>query len=314
MTTDSNRVAHGLLCVALCFLASCTFRTEPEPLPKGFFALEAATHQAEQPTGWIGASLEMNDADSLESLDIMPGIRVSSVVEGGPADATGLRIGDVLLSFNGVPTDDPDRLDSMLLAMTLAQEAELEIQRGNEVLAAKVLVELKQDSQLHSMYFVDRALLKFAVRNDPGNGRYPIVTHLADESSLKRAKVKVGDRILEFQKRDPGSAGELIRRVKQELQPGDLAHFIVQSGDGEPRKVKVRAWEPEMVLNSIGLWPIFGWDADRQENRSTFELGDFILFSIFKVQRVGEVRHWSVLSLFHWETGRPTLLTLEDQS
>jgi hypothetical protein len=314
MTTVFKRLAHGLLCVALCCLASCTFRTEPEPLPKGFFALEAATHQAEEPTGWIGASLEMNDADSLESLDIMPGVRVSAVVEGGPAHATGLRVGDVLLSFNGVPTDDPDRLEAMLLTIISAQQAELEIQRGNEVLAAKVQVELKQDNLMHSLYFVDRALLKFAISNDPENGRFPIVTHLANDSSLKRAKVKPGDRILEFQKRDPGSAGELIRRVKQELQPGELAHFVVQSGDEEPRKIKVRAWEPDMVLNSIGLWPVFGWDVDRQENRSTFELGDFILFSIFKVQRVGEVRHWSVLTLFHWETGRPTLLTLEDES
>lgn len=313
MTTVFDRVAHGLLCVALSFLASCTFRTEPEPLPKGFFALEAATHQVEEPTGWIGASLEMNDADSLESLDIMPGIRVSSVVEGGPAHTAGLSIGDVMLSFNGIPTDDPDRLDAMLLAITAAQAVKVEIQRGNEVLAADLEVQLKQDHQLHSLYFIDRALLKFAVRNDPDNGQYPLVSHLAEGSSLQRAKVLPGDRILEFQQRDPGSAAELIRRVKQELQPGNLAHFVVQTGDQAPRKIKVRAWEPDMVLNSIGLWPIFGWDVDRQENRSTFELGDLVLFSLFKIQRVGEVRHWSILSLFHWETGRPTLLTLEDE-
>ena len=313
MTLNPTRVAHSLLCVALCFLASCTFRTEPEPLPKGFFALEAATHKTEQATGWIGANLEMNDADSLESLDIMPGIRVSSVVEGGPAHASGLRVGDVLLSFNDVPTDDPDRLDSMLLAITQPQEAKLEIQRGNEVLAAKIQVELKQSGELHSLYFVDRALLKFAVRNDPKDGRYPVVSHLSDDSAMKRAKVQAGDRILQFQKRDPGSAAELIRRIKQELRPGDRAHFQVQSPGKEPRNIRVNAWEPDMVLNSIGLWPVFGWDVDLEENRSTFELGDLILFSLFKVQRVGEVRHWSVLSLFHWETGRPTLLTLEDE-
>ncbi len=314
MTKAPTCVLRVLTGVALSLLASCTFRTEPEPLPKGFFALEAATYQAEESTGWIGATLEMNDADSLESLDIMPGIRVSAVVEGGPAHAAGLRIGDVLLSFNGTPTDDPDRLNAILLGVTEAQQASLEIQRGNEVLEARVEVELRRDNQMHSLYFVDRALLKFAVQNDPDDGRYPRVSHLADESSLKRARVLVGDRILEFQQRDPGSARELIRRVKQELQPGDLAHFVVQTGEQAPRKIKVRAWEPDMVLNSIGLWPLFGWDVDREENRSTFELGDLVLFSVFKVQRVGEVRHWSILSLFHWETGRPTLLTLEDES
>jgi hypothetical protein len=312
MNFASKRITICLLLATLCCLQSCTFRTQPEPLPKGFFALEAATHQAKEPSGWIGASLEMNDADSLESLDLMPGIRVSSVVEGGPANLAGLQVGDVLLSFDGTLTDDPDRLDSLLLGVKQERQAQIKIQRGSEVLAAQVLVQMRQDHQLRSLYFVDRAFLKFAATNDPTDGKYPLVSHVSDDSPLKRARVLPGDRILEFQMRDPGSAGELIRRVKQELQPGDLAHFLVQTGEQSPRKIKVRAWEPDMVLNSIGLWPIFGWEVDRDENRSEFEIGDLIIFSIFNVQRVGEVRHWSILSLFHWETGRPTLMTLED--
>ncbi len=292
---------------------ACSMHRQPLPLPKGFYALEATQVEDTAASGWIGVEVESNGGTSLESLDYLPGVRVTSLVEGGPAAVAGLRVGDVLLRFAGTPTDDPDRLAALLRAIQLNATVEAEVQRGDQVMSATIEVGQQGGSRLRKLYAVDRSFLRVAFMDSEGQGAFPVVSHLAEDSPLHQHRVRVGDRIVALEGRDPGSASDFVRRLRQNFQPGEVVRLQVERDGAEPRQIEVRTWSPPMVMNTLGLWPVFWWDIDRVENRETFELGDLIFFSLFKIQRIGAVKHWSIFSLFHWETGRPELQTFDGE-
>jgi membrane-associated protease RseP (regulator of RpoE activity) len=298
-------LALGLL------VPACTLSMTPEPLPKGFYGLAAATAPSPEQTAWIGIEVAFNESDSLESLDLQPGVRITSIEGGSPAGDAGLLVGDVLLRFDAVPTDDPERLESLLRGVKEEREIALELQRGDEVFEALVQARLMSTNKLRSLYLVERALWRVAL-SEGGAYSYPRIHKLAEDSPLTEAGAREGDWILSFQGRDPGSPAELIRRVRRELQPGDPFKITVRrDANSRIRTLEGRAWVPETVLNEVGLWPIFAWDVDRGENRETFVVGDLIILSLFKMRRVGTVKHWSILSILSWETGQATLQSVE---
>ena len=58
------------------------------------------------------------------------GALVSSVAEGGPGDAGGLRVGDVLVAAGGAPVAGPDGLHRQLRGAEAGAQIELEVVRG----------------------------------------------------------------------------------------------------------------------------------------------------------------------------------------
>ena len=147
--------------------SSCTLVSSPEPLPQGFFGLESATAPVPEQTAWLGIEVAVNESDSLESLELQPGVRILSVEGGSPAADVGLQVGDVLLSFNGTPTDDPERLAILLRGVSQAGAVRLEVQRGDEVLLAEPSLSMRSSSQLRPLYFVERALWRVALTSPP---------------------------------------------------------------------------------------------------------------------------------------------------
>jgi len=300
-----------IACLLVGGASSCTMNWVDEPLPEGFYQLSSATVEAPAKRAWVGLEVTWNEADSLESLDVQPGVRVTEVAPGSPGESAGIRVGDVLLRFDGTQTDDPDRLQQLLDQISEPQSVELEVQRGDQVLGASLEVLIREQGGMRPLYWVDRSLLRAAFRIDPGSP-YPVVHQLIADSPLAQEKVRPGDAIILFQGRDPGSPAEMIRRVRQNLEPGSEFSMTIRRPNGRELSFETRAWAPESRLQNLGLWPLFSWDRDFAENREDFQLGDLIILSVFRVQRVGSVKKWSVLGLLSWQTGRPTLQTLDD--
>lgn len=298
---------RAILPLSFLFLGACQISHTQLPLPEGFLALEGQVDESRKSSATLGLALSLNDSGSLLSLDIQPGCRVSSVKESSAADLAGIGVGDVLLAFEGIPTDDPERLSVLLRKRSGGEEVTLRIQRGSEVLEVPAILQEEKTVEARTLFWVERALLRAAFEDGTSNNGFPRIAQLAPSSPLIVAGVKQGDTVESFQGRDPGSAAEFVRRVRRELGPGDPFTLWVRSSSGLGRSVEGNAWAPEKILTEFRMWPLFSWDFDVGQDREVLIIGDLVLASLFKRIREGGENRWSICSVFSWRTGRPEL-------
>ncbi|MDA0666497.1 MAG: PDZ domain-containing protein [Planctomycetota bacterium] len=287
--------------------ASCSFNREPLPLPPSFQALASATEEGPAGSAFLGLTTELNQAEDVFSLEMPPGVRVTAVEEGSPAEIAGVVVGDILLQFAGRATDDPQRLQALLEQITIQQSVVLRLQRGSEVVETDAALIMQDTSRVRHLYHVDRGFLRAAFR-DNQEGQ-PQVVELAGESPLAKGGVRPGDVILSFQGQDPGSSAEFLRRAQLSLQPGDEILLTVVGPRGSRRELALDAFDPGTALTQFGLWPLFLWEREIGNDRGEFRIGRLIITDIFRYSRDGDEREYSVLSLLEWETGE---LVLED--
>ncbi len=66
-------------------------------------------------------------------LGVSSGVLVTEVVSGSPADRTGVQVGDVILSYNGVKLEGEARLLGMMMACPAGNRMTLEIWREQDI-------------------------------------------------------------------------------------------------------------------------------------------------------------------------------------
>lgn len=98
--------------------------------------------------GWVGINVQPVTSDMARALGL-PGPRgaiVSRVDEDGPAHAGGLRPGDVILAFNGVPVPDDRRLPRIVAETSIGTRADVDILRRGEAMTLEVEVERLEEA------------------------------------------------------------------------------------------------------------------------------------------------------------------------
>ncbi|MBV8449727.1 MAG: Do family serine endopeptidase [Hyphomicrobiales bacterium] len=82
---------------------------------------------------WLGAKLQTVTPEIAESLNLPrpTGALVASLTEGGPAAEAGIKRGDVILSIDGQPIDDPDGFGFRFATHSLGQNASIAVRRGS---------------------------------------------------------------------------------------------------------------------------------------------------------------------------------------
>ena len=68
------------------------------------------------------------------------GARINAVTPNSPAESAQLKVGDVILSYNGTRIDDDTHLINLVSLTPVGTESELRVLRGSEILAIKVTV------------------------------------------------------------------------------------------------------------------------------------------------------------------------------
>ena len=138
LPSRSLRAARSLLGAGL--LTSCVSSAPlapvPEPLPQALAWQATAAHGA-----FLGVEGEENDSGSLDALFFAPGVRVRGVVANSPAEAAGLKPGDVVLSVDGRQVNDPGALDALVAGHAAGDRVELSVQRADTVFAVPVTLE-----------------------------------------------------------------------------------------------------------------------------------------------------------------------------
>jgi len=288
-------------------LVSCSYTVQPADLPPSFYGIDVAETIDSAETAFLGVETLLLQSDDAFSLDVQPGVLIKAVGDGSPAGIAGLRIGDILLSYDSHPTDDPQRLTSLLASERHSRSVQLEIQRGTEVLVADVELAMKITSRLRSKYFIERGLLRVAFSNTEDG--MPQIVKLDNLSPLLGAGVVVGDVVQSFQGHDPGSSFELVRRIRS-LAPGENVTMIVLKSDGTQQKVTCKAWQPERFLTEVGLWPLFYYKRYPGQDKGVFTCGNLVLVDLFSYERDRNEKKYSILGFFGWHTGE---LILEEE-
>jgi len=82
---------------------------------------------------WLGAKLQSVTPEIAESLGLArpTGALVASLTEGGPAAEGGIKRGDVILSIDGQPVEDPDGFGFRFATHSLGQSASVMVRRGS---------------------------------------------------------------------------------------------------------------------------------------------------------------------------------------
>ncbi|RMF19957.1 MAG: Do family serine endopeptidase [Gammaproteobacteria bacterium] len=84
--------------------------------------------------GWLGVVIEDVDANlaSEVGLERPAGARVRDVLDGSPADAGGLKVGDIILDFNGTPVERSNALPPLVGGTRPGDEVRLKVWREGE--------------------------------------------------------------------------------------------------------------------------------------------------------------------------------------
>lgn len=81
--------------------------------------------------GWLGVTVQAVTADIAPffSLDGLMGALISEVFTGGPAEAAGIRRGDVIISFNGIPIKESHELPAIVARTLVGGQAKVGVLR-----------------------------------------------------------------------------------------------------------------------------------------------------------------------------------------
>jgi serine protease DegQ len=92
--------------------------------------------------GWIGIEVQDLTPDLAESFNLKSaqGALIAGVLKGGPADAGGIRPGDILMAVNGHAVTDSSSLLNLIAALKPGDVTQLTVARKQQSLALKIRV------------------------------------------------------------------------------------------------------------------------------------------------------------------------------
>jgi predicted metalloprotease with PDZ domain len=294
MTRPPALLVAGLL-LSLLGCRSAPVAPVPQPLA------EALAWERADATGgaFLGLRTRENERGTLDALTIAPGARVTRVAEGSPAAAAGFRVGDVVLAWNRQAVADPEALGTLLAATEPGVEVRLEVLRDDTVFEVPCRTQARAGAAgepVEELYHLDpaRSLASWAT----GRGGAVLVAS-APEGPLAASGVSVGDVVTHA---GGLSARDLIQRL-QGAEPGADVELTVRSGAGDARDVTVELFEPATRVTGANVPILLEYSADVDGRSTYFELLDLWILSLFRYEREGHERHYTLLSLLSFSTG-----------
>ena len=173
--------------------------------------------------GWLGVEFQpVTEAVAASlGLDGARGALVAGVVEDGPAESAGLRIGDVIISLDGQMLDEPKDLPRLVANSKAGTRVELEILRGGKTRTLKVEIGRSESE------------VELAGVSVTPEGRAQLGVRLAELTPETRARYQVqedtGVLVTDVQR---GSAA-----ARAGIRPGHVITMVGQTPVNSPRDV-----------------------------------------------------------------------------
>ncbi|MBK6942018.1 MAG: PDZ domain-containing protein [Planctomycetes bacterium] len=311
----------GLAWVTAMALSACCETTQLV-LPRASALDAVASEATDEPTPFVGLALEENVSGSLDDLEIADGLRVARVEKGSPAEAAGLKRGDLVTKVDGVPLTALDQWQAFLDAAEPGSMLHMDVDRAGAISEVRVNVTSQGGTELpEPKRFAERDRARVVVESvgeRHGDGAGARVVEILPGSPLVDAHIEVGDVIREIDGAPVRAASELVR-VLQSTEPGQTVALLRErpTPPSEPRQrrelsvapdvVEVELLEPPRVLTGLGLPILFHFDRDPTADTTEFALVDLWLIALYDYRRQGEARRHRILRWIRWQTGEGTL-------
>jgi Do/DeqQ family serine protease len=203
--------------------------------------------------GWLGVAIQDLTDDLAAGFGVAPrsGVLVSDVLKDSPAEAAGLRPGDIIVEFGGTPIVEVTDLQKRVAAVEPGRPTPLAVirERGRTMLSVRIgempvddeTVVASQPREESLGLAVEALTPELAQRHGLTALSGVVVTEVSPGSSGAEAGIRAGDAILEVNRR-PVSSVAGFRDAIAALRPGQqVPVYIQRSGASRNEYVVLKA-------------------------------------------------------------------------
>jgi serine protease Do len=192
--------------------------------------------------GWLGIVIQELTPELAAGFGVAPnsGVLVSDVMKDAPAEAAGLKAGDIIVQFDGAPMKDVTELQRRVAAVAPGRPTPIVVVRDGKQVPLTVRIgeqpgeeasvrprPKEQTLGLTVEPITPEAAERFRLSARAG----VVVADVAPGSAGERAGIRPGDAILELA-RQPVKDVEAFRKIVSGLKPGDAVPVYIQRGGG----------------------------------------------------------------------------------
>ncbi len=187
--------------------------------------------------GWLGIVIQdvTDDLSASFGVNEREGVLVTEVIRGGPAEAAGLKPGDVITELGGARITEVPDLQRRVAAVAPGESVGLTVVRDRKPVPVAVrLGEMPAEEALVASELTDESwgMTVEAVKPELADRlglpipRGVLVTDVAPDSPAGRAGLGAGDIVLDVD-REPVAGVESFRRLLTALRPGEAVRLYV---------------------------------------------------------------------------------------
>ena len=201
--------------------------------------------------GWLGVTIQELTPNLAEAIgsDRKEGALVAEVAPNSPAAGAGLRVGDVITSYDSKRIDESHQLPMLVASTAVGSTVPLTVVRKGEEKTLRVKVAKLEDdvaaespSPKHGKWGLALRDLSPAERRQLGldDGVGVLVAGVTPDSLALEANIHQGDVVLEVNRKSVGSAREMEAEV-QRAPEGKPLLLLVHPAEGEDHFVALAA-------------------------------------------------------------------------
>lgn len=212
--------------------------------------------------GWLGVQIQQVTDEIAETLGLEEarGALVAAITEDGPAQKAGIKVGDVILEFDGKSVEEMRKLPRIVAETDVGKEVDVEVWRGKEEVEIKATLGALDEGEAKmaalSQKLPEKASdvevkelgMTLSVLNDEVIEKYKlgeevrgvIVTEVDGDGPAAEKSVRPGDLIVEINQEDITSPAQVADQVKSAKEAGKKSVLLLLERQGGPRYVAVK--------------------------------------------------------------------------
>jgi C-terminal processing protease CtpA/Prc len=201
------------------------------------------------------------------------GVLIVEVIEDTGADRAGLKNKDIIIEINGEKIGSVDDIQNEVKKTRPGEKIEMKIFRGKS--KKNMLVEVTEKKRRSARHY-PRKWVQFMNNDRPWIGIHMqdlnpqmaeyfkvehgvLITEVTEDSPAERSKLKAGDVIITWEKRQIEDTKDLLKRLDKS-EPGDEVTLTIMR-NGKKKKKKITPVEPKDDSNTL-----FGFSFDEDDS------------------------------------------------